>query len=46
VSCHRMSPMPSPLKSPVPLIDHWVGTLASAYRPWVASVLAALGATQ
>src|ERR1700754_4961859 len=29
VSCHKMSLMPSPLKSPVPLIDHGPGTLAT-----------------
>src|SRR5208282_4048016 len=29
VSRHRMSPMPSPLKSPVPTIDQAVGTVAT-----------------
>ena len=29
VSCHRMSAMPSPLKSPVPTMLQLVGTLAT-----------------
>src|ERR1700749_1379579 len=34
VFCHKMSALPSPLKSPVPLIDHWPGMLATNELFW------------
>src|ERR1700722_8272544 len=39
VSCHRMSLTASPLKSPVPAIDHWPGTVATNELFWFKMVV-------
>src|SRR5579862_7277676 len=35
LSCHRISVMPSPLKSPLPAIDHLLGSALPTPQDWV-----------